>query len=73
MLVFTSDGDELGRVKELSNVCFKVDAPMAVDFWIDRGSIASTEFGVVRLKLPKDDFNQRSSLEAGHTGIHIHD
>lgn len=73
MLVFTSDGDELGRVKEIDAAeCFKVDAPMALDFWLDRGSVASTELEVVRLKLPKDHFNQNNTLDIDHKGLHSH-
>ena len=60
MLVFTSDGDELGRVKEIEGVCFKLDAPAAVDFWLDLDAVASTEFGMARLNLPKDAFNRNS-------------
>ncbi len=72
MLVYTSDGDELGRVKELDSTCLKIDVANAVDFWLDRGSVVSTEFGVARLGLPKDAFNQHDSLGIGHRGMHVH-
>jgi hypothetical protein len=33
-VVLTSDGSELGKVKEVMGDCFKVDAPMAPDYWL---------------------------------------
>lgn len=72
MLVFSADGDELGRIKELQDGCFKVDAPFAIDFWVAASAVASTEFGVARLALPKDAFNQRLERDIGHTGVHLH-
>ncbi|HMO53612.1 MAG TPA: hypothetical protein PJ994_03840 [Tepidiformaceae bacterium] len=32
--VFTRDGTRLGEVKELRGEYFKVDAPMAPDYWL---------------------------------------
>ena len=32
--VFTADGDEIGRVKEIRGRYFKVDAPMRPDYWL---------------------------------------
>lgn len=72
MLVYTSDGAELGRIKELDAACMKIDVPAAVDFWIDQSAVASTEFGVARLNLPKDAFNRRTTLDLAHSGMHIH-
>jgi hypothetical protein len=46
--VFAPDGDRLGRVKEVQGRFFKVDAPMAPDFWLDTDCIrtASAAGGV---------------------------
>jgi hypothetical protein len=32
--VITADGEELGSVKEVAAASFKVDAPMALDYWL---------------------------------------
>jgi hypothetical protein len=32
--VYTSDGDKLGKVKEVRGAYFKVDAPMHPDYWL---------------------------------------
>ena len=62
MLVFTSDGDELGRIKELQGGRFKLDVPSSIDFWLSADDVESTEFGVARLNMPKDAFNRRRVL-----------
>jgi len=69
MLVFTSDGDELGRVRAIDGDCFQIDIPVRMDFWLEKNAVASTEFGVARLNLPKDAFNQHTDRDTGHTGI----
>ena len=72
MLVFTSDGDELGRIKEMEDACFKLDVTGGIDFWLNEDAVESTEFGVARLNLPKDSFNRRLELSDTHSGMHIH-
>ena len=69
MLVFTSDGDELGRVKAIDGICFQLDIPLHRDFWLEQDAVESTELGVVRLNIPKDAFNQQTGYDTGHTGI----
>jgi hypothetical protein len=69
MLVFTSDGDEMGRVKRIDGSCFQIDVILHRDLWLDRGAVESTELGVVQLNIPKDAFNQQTSYDTGHTGI----
>jgi hypothetical protein len=34
MRVITADGEELGHVKEVGATSFKVDAPLALDYWL---------------------------------------
>lgn len=40
--VMTSDGKELGTIKEVADQSFKVDAPMRPDFWLARNTILSS-------------------------------
>ncbi|MGI8551115.1 MAG: DUF2171 domain-containing protein [Dehalococcoidia bacterium] len=39
--VFTENGDEVGRVKELRGDYVKIDAPMQVDYWLRTESVLS--------------------------------
>jgi hypothetical protein len=52
--VISSDGHELGKVREVSTDCFKVDAPMRPDYWVGSSFIASTGESEVCLSLPED-------------------
>jgi hypothetical protein len=69
MLVFTSDGDELGRIKDIDGDCFQLDLPLRRDFWLERDTVESTEFGVARLNVPKDTFNRQTdaAIEESNT------
>jgi hypothetical protein len=58
--VMTADGDELGKVKEVSGGCFKVDA-------------ASSSADEVRLSIDKDRVGDAKVDGPGHTGIHRHE
>jgi len=40
--VLTSDGKELGTVKEVADGAFKVDVPMRPDYWLARSAILSS-------------------------------
>ncbi len=73
MLVFTSDGDELGRIKALEGDCFEIDVQMGMDFWLGKATIASTEFGVARLKIAKSVFNQHPDTDARRTRVDADD
>lgn len=53
--VQTSDGHELGEVKELVGRYFKVAAPMAPDYWLANDLIASTSQAELRLGIPRDE------------------
>ena len=66
-LVITSDGVELGRVKETTVSAFKVDAPFAPDFWLDNSTVEVEEGGILRLNLAKSAIGyakQHHSTEA---------
>lgn len=74
MLVMTSDGDEIGRIKEMDATCIKVDRSMQIDLWLNKDTVDSTEFGAARLNLPEDAFNQRTGrIPGSHAGIHLHE
>lgn len=68
MLIYTSDGNELGRVKKVDGGCFQLDIILHRDLWLDRGAVRSTDLGVVELNIPKEAFNQQAG-DSGHTGI----
>ena len=40
--VYAADGKELGTVKEIRGAYFKVDAPMARDYWLACDAVRST-------------------------------
>jgi hypothetical protein len=77
--VYTADGDKLGKVKEVSGDCFKVDASMRPDYWLARDCITSAagndvqlgfnknQLGDVKLDRPTD-----KTPEGVHTGVHTH-
>jgi hypothetical protein len=78
--VFTSDGDKLGRVKEVTGDCFKVDASMRPDYWLARDSITSAAGNDVFLNFTKKQLGDmkmdgpKDMTDTGqHTGIHRHD
>jgi hypothetical protein len=69
--VVSSDGVDLGRVKEVSGSCFKVDAPMAPDYWLASDCITDNN-GVVRLSVTKDGLDDVKVDRDEHTGSHLH-
>jgi hypothetical protein len=77
--VLTLDGDKLGEVKEVSGICFKVDAPMQPDYWLARDCIDGMTGDAVRLNVTRDQLGDMKldgiddASETGtHTGIHHH-
>jgi hypothetical protein len=53
--VLTSDGHELGEVKELVGRYFKVAAPMAPDYWLPNDLVASASQSELRLNITRDE------------------
>jgi rRNA processing protein Gar1 len=47
-LVYSADGDELGKVKEVAGSAFKVDAAMEPDYWLSSEYISSATESEVR-------------------------
>jgi hypothetical protein len=71
-LVYTADGHELGRVKEIVGSCFKIDAAMQPDYWLGSDVITSDEGGVLRLSITKDKLGDFKEDAPDHSGYHRH-
>lgn len=56
--VFTADGDQFGYVKEVHGGYFKIDVPMAVDYWLSATYIAESTLDRVTLSLNKDELSE---------------
>ena len=52
--VFTQDGEEVGSVKEVRGRYFKVDVPMAPDYWLPLDAVRGNESGRVTLSANRD-------------------
>lgn len=61
--VVTSDGAQFGLVSELHGGYFKIDVPMARDFWLSTAYIADNTMDRVTLTLRKDEVEEHR-LEA---------
>lgn len=61
--VITLDGDQYGYVKELHGGYFKIDVPMAKDFWLSQVYIGDYNMDRVTLTLRKDEIEEHQ-LEA---------
>jgi hypothetical protein len=70
--VLTADGDELGKVKEISGSCFKVDAPMQPDYWLATDCIADGTGSDVTLSFTKDHLGDAKQDGPEHKGLHPH-
>ena len=79
--VISRDDIELGTVKEIDADCFKIDAPMAADFWLGASMIERIEGGVVRLgvnnltldEVKEDEPGAPGGVPGGaHGGVHRH-
>jgi hypothetical protein len=71
--VFTSDGDELGKVKETSGGCFKVDVTMQPDFWLGMDAVSEVTTSRVLLSIPKDRVGDFKLEGPEHSGVHHHE
>ena len=57
--VFTSDGNELGTVKELSGDSFKVDAAGKPDYWLDVDCLLENTAGRITVDFSSDELKDR--------------
>ena len=74
--VFTADGESLGSVKDVSDRCFKIDAPMQPDYWLATDCVIGSRAGEVQLSFAREqlgDLRQAHPEEQRHTGIHRHE
>jgi len=53
--VVTADGKEIGTIKELLGLAFKVDAPRHADYWLPCDAITGTTGEGVELRISSDD------------------
>jgi len=51
--VLTADEQSLGKVSEIRDHYFKIDAPMMPDYWLPISNVSSTIDGVVYLTFAK--------------------
>jgi len=70
--VMTADGKELGKVKEISGGCFKIDAPLAPDYWLSTDTVSDATTSVLRLSLTRDGLDNAKIDGPQHTGYHRH-
>jgi rRNA processing protein Gar1 len=70
--VITTDGDELGKVKEVVGSCFKVDASMQPDYWLGTDTIVSSSGMEVQLGIAKDRVGDVKVDGPEHSGVHRH-
>jgi hypothetical protein len=71
--VRTSDGKELGKVKEVLGECFKVDAPMQPDYWLGMDTVTgnSTDGGL-NLRFDRKSLDSAKQEGSEHSGYHRH-
>lgn len=56
--VFSLDGQQVGYVKEMHGGYFKLDVPMAKDYWLSTVYIADSTLDRVSLSLRKDEMDE---------------
>ena len=56
--VFSQDGHQVGFVKEIHGGYFKLDVPMAKDYWLSTIYIADSSLDRVNLNLKKDEMDE---------------
>ena len=70
--VMTADGQELGKVKEVTGGCFKIDAPMAPDYWLGSDLARERVGGVIKLSISKEMLSDVKMDAPDHMGVHRH-
>ncbi len=66
--VYSKDGKYLGDVSDLRDGLFKLDAPMAVDYWLSDDEVEKVEHGSVLLRFGEGELKAHR-IEAGATGV----
>ncbi|MEO8539651.1 MAG: hypothetical protein ABI577_07915 [bacterium] len=62
--VYTSDGKLLGTVTETRGDLFKLDVPLAVDYWLRTDEVVQVEHGSVLMNFSEADMTHHR-IEAG--------
>ncbi len=70
--VVTADGEELGKVREVTGTCFKVDVSMQPDYWLGTDTIERVTPSEVRLSIIKDKVGDFKVNGPEHSGVHHH-
>ncbi len=68
MPVVTSDGEALGTIKEIRTGRFKVDAPMAPDYWLDRETVMDMTAEGYILSFERDRLDEMKRSDPGAPG-----
>lgn len=56
--VYSADGEQFGYVKELQGGYFKIDVPMAKDYWLSTAYIDNCSMDRVSLNLKRDQIDE---------------
>lgn len=56
--VWTRDGEQFGYVKEIQGGYFKIDVPMAKDYWLSCAYVEASSADRVTLSLRKDELDE---------------
>jgi len=70
--VLTADGIELGKVSQVAETCFFVDAPKKRDFWLAIDAVENRTAGIVLLRFDNNRLDEAGILAASHMGMHDH-
>jgi len=66
--VITSDGEGLGTIKEIRTGRFKVDAPMSLDYWLDRETVVDMTGEGYILNFERDHLDEMKRADPGAPG-----
>jgi hypothetical protein len=71
--VITAEHELLGTVKEITGECFKIDAPMARDYWLGSDTISAINGENILLRPRRDEVDEyKMSAPDTHSGVHKH-
>ena len=70
--VVTADGKPLGKLMEIDGDCYKVDAPLQPDYWLNSKVVAKTSPSEIQISLRLKDLDLAIDHSHGHTGLHFH-
>jgi len=68
MPVVTSDGEALGTIKDIRTDRFKVDAPMAMDYWLDRDTVMDMTAEGYILSFDREHLDEMKRSDPGAPG-----